>query len=159
MAIKRLVIACMLLSLLLTVMAACGTQAPAADTSASSATSASMVAGESEEAPLEMDASEPDAVPFDTEADDSEEAPAESTDDEALTAYFPLEDNETISMWTAYPPLGFTPEDYLIFNEAQQRLNITLDFSASSLLTAGDDFSLMIASNDYPDILNYFSNF
>lgn len=73
--------------------------------------------------------------------------------------YFPLEETESISLWTAYPPIGIVPEDYLIFQEAQKRLNIQLEFQKSSLLTASDDFNLLMASGEYPDIINYFSNF
>lgn len=136
---KKLITFVLAIAMLLGILAGCAgtpqeTEAPAS------------AAPETTTAPAETTADAPEA-----EAE-AEEAPQEP-------AYFPLEETRDITFWTAYPPIGITPEEYLIFTEAQERLNVKLEFTSENLLTASEKFNLMIASNEYPDIINYFNNY
>lgn len=100
-----------------------------------------------------------EAAAQDTPEAQEPEAEAAESEVPQEPAYFPLEETETITFWTAYPPIGITPEEYLIYTEAQERLNVKLEFTSENLLTASEKFNLMIASNEYPDIINYFNNY
>ena len=145
MRVKRVLTGILALTMLLSLAAGCGNQQSAEEKSAETVSAASSEA-------------ETSAAPAPVTADEASEAAVNETPAVENT-YFPLEETESISLWTAYPPIGIVPEDYLIFQEAQTRLNIQLEFQESSLLTASDDFNLLMASGEYPDIINYFSNF
>ncbi len=74
--------------------------------------------------------------------------------------YFPLEEAEHLSMWFAYPPIfaeyANGPEEYLIFTEAAERLNVDLEVIGISMAGANEQFNLMISSGEYPDIIERF---
>lgn len=137
---KKLVTFILAAAMLLSILAGCSSTTRETEVPASSATEPTTVQSE---APAE-------------EAAESQEVEDEPSQE---AAYFPLEETQTITFWTAYPPIGITPEEYLIYTEAQERLNVKLEFTSENLLTASEKFNLMIASNEYPDIINYFNNY
>lgn len=112
-------------------------QAPSAETTAQTAAAES-----SEVAPAQENGAET--------SENSEIAPTE--------AFFPLDEAETISYWVQLNPEASS----LISNYADtpgyeylaQRLNVNFDFTCVSAVAASEAFSLMVASQDYCDILD-----
>lgn len=91
-------------------------------------------------------------------------APAEET--EAPTdevEYFPLSETGELSLWIAFPPFfgnsAEGPSDYLVYTEAQERLNVNITFEQLAIPVAAQAFNIMIASEVYPDLLYGFSNY
>lgn len=77
-------------------------------------------------------------------------------------AYFPLEETKTFSYWFTYPPMfdGYAeaPMDYLMYKEAQARLNVSIDWSAVPIPAANEQFMLMIAGGEYTDAMFNFTS-
>lgn len=143
---KRILALVMALTLVAMMFSACGD-------AASSASSASAVSEES----TSVSSAEP------VEATEAPSETAEASAEESVVeevAYFPLEETESFSYWFSYPPMfdGFAdgPMDYWMYTESQKRLNVEIEWNAVSILSANEQFMLMIAGNDYTDaILNF----
>lgn len=125
------------------------------------ATTSSAVALEATDA-----ASEPDEeVAPSSEASTAEEPAADSEEASVpeIPAYFPLKENKELTVWymtiPMYGTLAEGPEDFPYLQEAQTRLNITLNFDVAPYTSAGENFSLMVASGDYDDLICMFSRF
>lgn len=102
-------------------------------------------------------------APADSTLEASSQEPEASEEVEEV-AYFPLEETKSFSYWFVYPPMfdGFAdgPMDYLMYTEAQKRLNVNIDWSAVPIPGANELFMLMIAGGDYNDvILNFPGNY
>ena len=154
---RLLAIGCAL-CLILAVFAGCGARtAPAS--SAETAAGDTIASAPEQETPETV--AEPEAAAPEPEAADSaaEEAP-EEPDVPEEPAYFPLEETKSFNYWFVYPPFfeGFAegPQDYLMYTEAEQRLNVSIDFTAIPIPGAAEQFMLMIASGDYNDVILYF---
>ena len=89
--------------------------------------------------------------------------PEESTLEEpAHTISYPLgQQGETITFWTTIPgnqtdifPNGYN--DHFLINDVEEALGVDLDIISVPQIAMGDttDFDLMIASGDWPDLLN-----
>lgn len=139
---------CLLLTLAMTIglLGGCG-QAASSQSSAEPTSSA--------ETATETDTPEP------SEAAPVQEISAESSEDSEIMpteAFFPLDEAETISYWVQLNPEASS----LISNYADtpgyeylaQRLNVNFDFTCVSSVAASEAFSLMVASQDYCDILD-----
>ena len=104
--------------------------------------------------------------PADTAAPQATEssAPEESIPEEepAHTISYPLDQQgETITFWTTIPgnqtdsfPNGYN--DHFLINDVEEALGVDLDIISVPQIAMGDttDFDLMIASGDWPDLLN-----
>lgn len=139
-------------ALLLSSMAGCGSEA---------ASGAEETAG-SEPAAVESTAQEEAAQEEPAEAADPEPAAPESAEEtEAVpetVAYFPLDEPESISYWTQLNPEASSLIDNLAdtpgYEYLAELLNVTFDFVCVSSTAATEQFSLMIASQDYCDLLD-----
>ena len=154
---KRISALLLAMALLAGIAAGCGS---APSEPAQSAESASTLSAEPE-APVEE--ALPEASEEPEESDEASEAEFVSEIEEAAEPeipYFPLEEAEHLSMWFAYPPIfseyADGPEEYLIFTEASARLNLDLEVIGISMAGANEQFNLMIASGEYPDIIERF---
>ena len=150
----------LLLALLLTagLLCGCGSTGGSAEPAAAPSSAEASVEEAPAQAPEEAAApEEPASVEEPEEAVSAEEPEPEP---EPEPPYFPLEEAEHLSMWFAYPPIfseyADGPEEYLIFTEAASRLNVDLEVIGISMAGAGEQFNLMIASGDYPDIIERF---
>ena len=148
-------------ALLLGLLSGCGSAEKSETAAMPESAPESAAAGETEEGTA---APVPDSVKEtaqEAEASASEEAPEETEPPEP--PYFPLEEAEHLSMWFAYPPIfseyADGPEEYLIFTEAASRLNVDLEIIGVSMAGAGEQFNLMIASGEYPDIIQRFGGY
>jgi putative aldouronate transport system substrate-binding protein len=132
--------------------AGCGSQETTSTPSEESEVSVTEESTETVEAP------EPEE-----EAVSVEEASVENSVPEEVIeepAYFPLEETKSFTYWFVYPPMfdGYAdgPQDYLVYTEAEERLNVNIEFDAVPIPSANEQFMLMIAGGDYADaILNF----
>ena len=155
---KKPLVFLLILTLLLGLFAACGRETPEASVSEAADSETGTLESEVE-APAEIQepaevqdssASQEEALPEDDGSGQEESEP------EPEPAYFPLDETGTLTMFFTYPPIEGTingPEDYVVFKEAEERLNVHIDFNAVSIPASGDQFALLVASGDYPDIL------
>ena len=142
---KKLVSLLLALSLL-TMLAACGGN-PAQSSAEAPASSAEQ----------EISASAESAAPAET-------APAEESavEEEPVIEYvspFPLEEPATLTAWAMWIPgieqFVSSPMETAVFQEMQARTNVTIEMTlASSPETAMTEINLLIASGDYPDLIN-----
>ena len=163
----RLLAILLVCGMLLAMMAACGsdsTSAPDAGTAdAASASDAAAPAADSEE----------NAAPEAAEA-----APAETADPTAVENVaedlaavelepmtLPIDGTPvTLTYWQQKPggavsnlaPNGYF--DYPHFQQAAELTGVTLDFIQPEMMTANEQFNLMIAAQDYPDIFGNFNS-
>ena len=155
---KRVLAMILAFMMLLSLMAGCGGAGEAA-----SSEPAGQSVEETAGAEAEPPAVEPEPAQETVEAasaEESAEEPEAEPEPEPEPPYFPLEEAEHISMWFAYPPIfseyADGPEEYLIFTEASARLNVDLEVIGVSMAGANEQFNLMIASGEYPDIIERF---
>lgn len=155
---KRSLALLLAMTLVLGLLAACGSTA----TSAAPASSAEESAAQAPEAP----ASEAPEAP----APDSPAAVEDSAVEAALEATeippmeLPLAENVTLTYWQQKPggavssvaPNGYF--DYPHFQEAARLTGVTLDFIQAEFMVANEQFNLMIAAQDYPDIFGNFNS-
>lgn len=152
----------LVLTMMLGLMTGCGSDAAPTEESAP----ASEAAAETPEVPEEA-APEAPEVP----ADDSPAAVADSAVEEALEAIeippmeLPLsEEGVTLTYWQQKPggavssvaPNGYF--DYPHFQAAAEITGVTLDFIQAEFMVANEQFNLMIAAQDYPDIFGNFNS-
>lgn len=156
---------CMLLSaaMLLGLMAGCGngdaSSAPAADTaSEASEAAAPTEAAVSEAAPA---ASEEDSTLGNATDADMANLTAAVADEAIIT--FPLEDRVEFSYFIA--PEGDGAElmdsyaDNLVMKTAEAETNVAINFREVSFLAVEEQFNLMLASGDLPDIIQGFGEY
>lgn len=94
----------------------------------------------------------------------AETAPAEESavEEEPVIEYvspFPLEEPATLTAWAMWIPgieqFVSSPMETAVFQEMQARTNVTIEMTlASSPETAMTEINLLIASGDYPDLIN-----
>lgn len=138
--------------LVLATLTACGspsTQAPASSTSNIQEVSA--VETSQPEAPS------PDPVEPAEASDASEVEP--TVEEPEYISPFPLEEPATLTAWAMWIPgieqFVSSPMDTAVFQEMQKRTNVTVEMElASSPETAMTEINLLIASGDYPDLIN-----
>lgn len=138
------------LSMLLSALSACGTQGESATVS-SSATDASETSAAVEETPAETAA-----------APEEESSIEESAEPEPVAEYvspFPLEEPAELTAWAMWIP-GIeqyvdSPMDTSVAKAMQEMTNVTIRMTlASSPDSAMTELNLLIASGDYPDLIN-----
>ena len=176
---KRLFVLFLVLAMLLSAFAGCGsTAASQADTASDPQTQES--AAEEPEAASEPEAvgeaspAEEPAAASDAEepAEEPSEEPAEEPETETeerspvyTDVELPLVDEDvSLTLWYTTPPILF---DYIsdlselyVYQELTKRTGVGIDFENISFFTAAEKFGLMLASGDYTDILvNSASNF
>ena len=156
MKLKRILAVMLSLCMVLAMFSACGSQRAETAEPVSEEVSAPQPIQE-ETAPPEVP--EAEVVPV---AEDPVSAVEEIIPEEP--PYFPLEETESFSYWFVFPPMfdGFAegPQDYLYYKEAQERLNVSIDFTPVPIPAAAEQFMLMIAGGDYDDvILNMTGNY
>ena len=163
------------LGMIVTVFAGCGSSAASSAAPADSSPAAEETAEAAEEpeaveeaAPAEEAAPE-EAAPVDEAKDPT--AVGDSAVEEALAEIeipdleLPLsEEGITLTYWQQKPggavssvaPNGYF--DYPHFQEAARQTGVTLDFIQAEFMTANEQFNLMVASQDYPDIFGNFNS-
>lgn len=107
------------------------------------------------------ESTQPPATPTPTGNAESTKAP--SVEETEEPSYFPLTEEKLLSFWFTFPPI-FTsyaegPEDYFVFQQAQERLNVEIEFFSANFGAARDSMSVMIASDDYIDLIYGMINF
>lgn len=155
-------LSCMLLSaaMLLGLMAGCGnsdaSSAPAADTASEAAAPTEAAVSEAAPAASEEDSTAGNA----TDADMANLTAA--VGDEAIIT-FPLEDRVEFSYFIA--PEGDGAElmdsyaDNLVMKTAEAETNVAINFREVSFLAVEEQFNLMLASGDLPDIIQGFGEY
>ena len=158
---KRVFSILLALALILS-LAACGS-ASVPDTAADGQSSAASVSAP--EAPAE-----PEPEP----AEEAEEAPAEEPEaesvlepelEEPVPAFvdpdLPLVQEPTeLSLWVALKPFlmayNLDVNDLTFYREMEARTGVSLDISSVAIFAANEAFNLIIASGDYPDMMDSF---
>lgn len=179
---KKLLALTLALLMLATVFAGCTasapaeSEAPAAESTEAAApaesTEAAQPAPETEEAEA---AAEPEVDAEETEVreisymeslgyiSDYEAAKlAESLGIQATNDYFPLEETKKITATHVYAPFVINNlptgdmNEKLVFAEYEKRTNVHVDWTAISMMSASEDYQLLIAAGDWPDLMfNY----
>lgn len=155
----------LVLAMLLALMAGCGSQAPASapvsaesvQTSAVEEAPAEEPAPVEEEAPTEEPAPDAEALAGEASAEEPEEPEEPAVD---LTVQLPLTtEDEHYSYFVSFPPPvtefyenPFT--DYESWVELRERTGVTLDFLPYSVVVETEQFNLLLASGDYPDMFS-----
>ena len=152
----KLLSLCLILVMVLSIFAGCGAKDPAVSSAEASAPAESTV----EAAPA------PESAPAEDAASVEEEASV-VPEEEAIElpepgAEFPLvEDGSVdISVWFASPPFASMMGDYAecdtwdFFINLSEMTGLNFSFTYGSFLTAADDFSLMVASGDFTDVIS-----
>ena len=154
------------LVMIVSVLAGCGGSAGTASSAAAASEQAESVSAAAGEA--EQDVSEP-APAEEAEAPGSEESALEegSAEEEPIVEYvspFPLEEPATLTAWAMWIP-GIeqyvdSPMDTSVFKAMREQTNVTVEMTlASSPETAMTEINLLIASGDYPDLINNLSGY
>lgn len=111
---------------------------------------------------------EPTQKPVDVSAGESPaapetEEPARETDEPDKEAYFPLAETAVLSYWFSYPPIfgdyAEGPQDYLVYTEAEKRLNVEIEWMTANFMAATEQFNIMVASDDYTDLISGMQNY
>ena len=165
---KKLFATLLVFCMILTLFSACGnsTATASAESAAESAVEEAPAeeAAAEEEAPAEEAAAE-EASAAEVPAEASvaeEEAEAEETVD--YVSPFPLEEHATLTAWAMWIP-GIeqyvdSPMDTSVFKAMEELTNVSIEMTlASSPETAMTEINLLIASGDYPDIINNLSGY
>ncbi len=148
---KRIVTMLLALSLVSGLLAGCG------GTSASSAAAESSKP-ESAVAPAQETAAAPESAQ-EAEASAAEESQVEEAVEfqPAETVDLPITDEvTTFSMWCGAPPGGLSVVGSPIMEYITEKTNISLELLEQNMMTANEKFNLMVASQDYPDIISGF---
>lgn len=73
--------------------------------------------------------------------------------------YFPLEETETITATHVYAPFvtQYLPtgdmNEKLVFQEYEKMTNVHVDWTAISMMNASEQYQLLLATGDYPDLI------
>ena len=85
----------------------------------------------------------------------TEQASGQSTEETGIT--FPLEEQVTLTMWAPFNVnAASVMEDYngsLVFQEMEKRTNVHIEFIHPAIGQDSEQFNLMIASQEYPDMI------
>lgn len=143
---KKLVSLLLVISMMIAILAACGS--PASDTSS---------AVESD-TPTASENSEP-AAPSEEPVAEAESTLEASSVEPEYVSPFPLEEPATLTAWAMWIPgieqFVSSPMETAVFQEMQEKTNVTIEMTlASSPETAMTEINLLIASGDYPDLIN-----
>ena len=140
-------------AMLLGMLSACG------QNSESSAPAAASTASQQEESAAPAETAAPAADTADSQQDIAS-APEESVQETIdYVSPFPLSEPATLTAWAMWIPgieqYVSSPMETAVFQEMNRRTNVTLEMSlASSPETAMTEINLIIASGDYPDLIN-----
>jgi len=169
---KRLLAMLLILAMAAALLSGCGSQtvsAPGSDSVPVNAAESS--ASETETAAVEEPASAEEAPVEATEdtdnttqqdpADISSEEPLEEPEPEIPQVEYPLTDQDvTFELWYPFPgDLSDIMEEYLgegknsVLAAAKEITGVNLSFILQSVNAATDNFNLMVASGDYPDLI------
>lgn len=146
---KKMLSLLLVLTMLVSFGTACGTEASTSEPSLETAS----VPAETVEDP------EPTMVEeTPSELEGSAEETVSSLESEYVSP-FPLSEPATLTAWAMWIPgieqYVSSPMDTAVFQEMQKRTNVTIEMSlASSPETAMTEINLLIASGDYPDLIN-----
>lgn len=162
---KSTKLSCMLLSaaMLMGLMAGCGNGDASSSPAASTASEASTAAAPTETAVSEAApaASEEDSTIGNATDADMAKLTAAVADEAIIT--FPLEDRVEFSYFIA--PEGDGAElmdsyaDNLVMKTAEAETNVAINFREVSFLAVEEQFNLMLASGDLPDIIQGFGEY
>jgi putative aldouronate transport system substrate-binding protein len=150
---KRIVPLLLTLSLLLGLCAGCGTTSTTQEASASTAEAASTPEETQEEVSEAAPAPEASVA---EEVSVQEESAVEEVTYEPIS--YPLDGNVSFSWFMSYPGIMeiFVTNpfyDYEAWNEWMVRTGVTIDwYLVSGFETSAEQFNLLIASGDYPDV-------
>ena len=147
---KKLITMLLCMSLCLGALAGCGSNAGSASTAAGSSAPADKTETTQTAAP------ETNTVASAAEEEASQE---ESTGDFqiAQTKDLPIADEvTTFTMWCGAPPGGASVMGSPIMDYITEKTNISLELLEQNMMSADEKFNLMIASQDYPDIISGF---
>ena len=130
---KRTVLILLVLSMIAALFCGCGT-----------GSSASRPASEPEKSQAEAPTAAPDA------------SQPEDNGDEA--SYFPLAEPESLGIFISFIPpvvgeIGDDPMTYTVWRELAERLNVDLEFTVTTHDVFRDKTAILVASNEYPDIM------
>ena len=118
-----------------------------------------------EEAPVsEATAAEPETVPEEVPAEPEAEAPAEASvaeevpEEPAIVINYPIFDEPTtFTIWSSNSPdlseIISDMNQYLVFEELEKVTNVKWDATLVSFFAASEQFTLMLAAEDYRDVV------
>ena len=126
--------------------------------STASAAAAESAKPESAAAPTQETAAAPESAQ-EAEPSTAEESQVEEAVEFQLaeTVDLPITDEvTTFSMWCGAPPGGLSVVGSPIMEYITEKTNISLELLEQNMMTANEKFNLMVASQDYPDIISGF---
>lgn len=146
---KKMLSLLLVLTMLVSFGTACGTEASTSEPSLETASVPAETVEDSESTMVEETPSE---------LEGSAEETVSSLESEYVSP-FPLSEPATLTAWAMWIPgieqYVSSPMDTAVFQEMQKRTNVTIEMSlASSPETAMTEINLLIASGDYPDLIN-----
>ena len=144
-------------TMLLALSRASGLLAGCGESTASSA-AAESAKPESAAAPTQETAAAPESAQ-EAEPSTAEESQLEEAVEFQLaeTVDLPITDEvTTFSMWCGAPPGGLSVVGSPIMEYITEKTNISLELLEQNMMTANEKFNLMVASQDYPDIISGF---
>lgn len=150
---KRKSLALLLLAAMLFSLAACGGDG--------SAVSSQSVQSVEESAAAPVSEAEP---PVADTADSQQEAEASVAEEAPLPEVsLPLtEEPVTLTYWIPMPPAeskGVRPDEVSFNGYMLEQTNMSFEFVGPAANIAGENFSIMVASGDYPDFIEKFGNY
>ena len=161
---KKLLSIILAVCMLLALFAGCGNSSAATEEAASSAPAAedSAEPEAAEEAPAEEPAAEEPAP--ETEEVSAEEASAveevEEPEPELEPISYPIGEGLTINCWTAFDSNAFGSYGFESYNDlaaldvVEEATGVRYTYTEVSFFSASEQFNLMIASGDWPDVMN-----
>lgn len=154
---KKLVSLFLILTLLLGLMVGCGGTDAASDAGSTAAAPASEESAP-DEAPAQEEADEPVSTVEEPASEEAEAAPTGMTIEEN-EAMFPLDENISYTIYYPFAPplimMGYEdPAELVFFKNLEEMTNVTLDFTTVSVEVLSDQFNLVVAGGDYPDIFS-----
>lgn len=90
---------------------------------------------------------------------------ADSLGIESTVEYFPVSETKEISSTYVYPPFApnFLPtgdmNEKLVYQELEKLTNVHVDWTAISMASADQDYSLLLATGDYPDLFYMYGKY
>ena len=141
------------MSLISGMLAGCGTTA--ASSGSAESTQAPTTSEQQTQTPAPVQEAEKSAAPEASQQESlAEETPAFEL---AETVDLPITDEvTTFSMWCSAPPGGLSVVGSPIMEYITSKTNISLELLEQNMMTANEKFNLMVASQDYPDIISAF---
>ena len=102
----------------------------------------------------------PSSDPTEVVSEPTEEPDAEPTEE---PAYFPLVETRTLSYWMSFPPIfadyAEGPNEYLVYTEAEKRLNVELEWVTANFMAARETFNIMVSTGEYTDMIAGYQNY